>query len=162
LVIIKFSMTLVALALTLGFVAGLRSMTAPAAVSWAACYGGLDLQGTPLQFVGSSTAVAIFSLAALAEYVADKLPRTPNRTSAGPLIGRILLGGLSGAALVTAQDGMLLAGAVLGGVGAVIGAYAGYHVRRRLVRGAGAQDIVVAVSEDAVAILLAYLVVTSA
>jgi uncharacterized membrane protein len=161
LVIIRSSMTLIALALTIGFVAGLRSMTAPAAVSWAACYGGLNLQGTPLHFLGSSLAVAIFSLAALAEYVADKLPRTPNRTSAGPLIGRILLGGLSGAALVTAHGGMLLGGAALGGVGAVIGAYVGYQVRRRLVRGAGAQDTVVAVSEDAVAILLAYLVVTS-
>jgi uncharacterized membrane protein len=161
-VIIKSSMILIAFALTIGFVAGLRSMTAPAAVSWAACYGGVNLQGTPLQFLGSSMAVAIFSLAALAEYVADKLPRTPNRTSAGPLIGRILLGGLSGAALVTAHGGMLLAGAVLGGIGAVIGAHVGYHVRRRLVSDARVNDIVVAVGEDALAILLAYLLVTSA
>jgi uncharacterized membrane protein len=150
------------LALTIGFVAGLRSMTAPAAVSWAACYGGLNLQGTPLQFLSSSLAVAIFSLAALAEYVADKLPRTPNRTSAGPLIARILLGALSGAGLGAAHGGMLLAGAIVGGLGAVLGTYVGYHVRRRLVHGAGVNDIVVAVGEDAAAILLAYLVVTSA
>ena len=134
-------------------------MTATAAVSWAACYGWLNLEGTPLQFMGSGLAVAIFTLAALAEYVADKLPRTPNRTSAGPLIGRILLGGLSGAAIGIASGSSLLAGAVLGGLGAVLGAYAGYHARRRLVSGLGVKDIVIAVSEDVLAIVRAYLVV---
>jgi uncharacterized membrane protein len=148
------------LALIIGFVAGLRSMTAPAAVSWAAWYGWLDLQDSPLQFMGSWVAVVIFTLAALAEYVADKLPRTPSRTNAGPLIGRILLGGLSGAALSVASATSLLAGAVLGGLGAVIGAYAGYHARRRLVSGLGVKDLVIAVSEDVLAIGLAYLVVT--
>lgn len=148
------------LALLIGFVAGLRSMTAPAAVSWAACYGWLNLEGTPLQFMGSGLAVGIFTVAALAELVADKLPRTPNRTSAGPLIGRILLGGLSGAAIGIASGSSLLAGAVLGALGAVLGAYAGYHARRRLVSGLGVKDIVIAVGEDLFAICLAYLVVT--
>jgi uncharacterized membrane protein len=136
-------------------------MTAPAAVSWAACYHWLDLQGTPLQFMGSPVAVGIFTVAALAEYVADKLPRTPNRTSTGPLIGRIVLGALSGAAVGTAHGRMLLAGAVLGGLGAVIGAYAGYHARRRLVTRLGVKDLVVALGEDLVAIVVAYLVVAN-
>lgn len=135
-------------------------MTAPAAVGWAAWYGWLNLDGTPLQFMGSGVAVAIFTLAALAEYVADKLPRTPNRTSAGSLIGRIVLGGLSGAAVSVALTGALLTGAVLGGLGAVLGAYGGYHARRRLVSRLGVRDLVVAVGEDLVAILLAVLVVT--
>jgi uncharacterized membrane protein len=148
------------LALTIGFVAGLRSMTAPAAVSWAACFHWLNLEGTPLQFMGSGVAVAILTLAALAELVADKLPRTPNRTSAGPLIGRIVLGGLSGAALSLAFGNSLLAGAGLGGLGAVLGAYAGYHARRRLVAGLKTRDLVVALGEDVLAIALAYLVVT--
>jgi uncharacterized membrane protein len=147
------------LALAIGFVAGLRSMTAPAAVSWAACYGWLPLEGTPLQFMGSPVAVGIFTLAALAEYVADKLPRTPNRTSAGPLIGRIVLGGLSGAAVGLAAGSSLVAGAALGASGAVVGAYAGFHARRRLVSLSGGKDVVVAVVEDAVAILLAFLIV---
>jgi uncharacterized membrane protein len=63
------------LAAGIGFVAGLRSLTAPAAVSWAAHLGWLDLQGSPLAFMGSTAAVAIFSMLALAELVADKLPR---------------------------------------------------------------------------------------
>ena len=149
-----------ALALVIGFVAGLRSMTAPAAVSWAACYGWLQLHGTPVHFMGPSVAVAIFPVAALAEFVADKLPRTPNRTSAGPLIGRILLGGLAGAALTCAAGESLVVGAVLGGAGAVLGAFTGYHVRRRLVNHVGVKDLVVAVSEDVLAVVLAYLVVS--
>jgi uncharacterized membrane protein len=149
------------LPLTIGFVAGLRSMTAPAAVSWAACYGWLNLQGTPLQFMGSWVAVAIFTLAALAEYVADKLPKTPSRTNAGPLIGRIVLGALSGAAIGAAAGGLLLAAAVLGGLGAVLGAYAGYHARRQLSGRLGGKDLAVALGEDLIAIVLAYLVVSA-
>jgi uncharacterized membrane protein len=149
-----------ALALAIGFVAGLRSMTAPAAVSWAACLGWIDLHGSPLQWMGSRIAVAIFSVAAVAELVADKLPKTPSRTAPGPLIARIVLGGLAGACLAISASGSWLMGAVLGGIGAVIGAFAGYEARRRLVRGLGVKDAVVAVAEDLVAIGLAYMVAT--
>ena len=55
------------LAFAIGIVTGLRSMTAPAAVAWAARLGWLHLQGTPLSFMGSTVAVAIFTLFALAE-----------------------------------------------------------------------------------------------
>ncbi len=41
-------MTVYVLALLIGVIAGLRALTAPAAVSWAAWLGWLPLQGTPL------------------------------------------------------------------------------------------------------------------
>lgn len=144
-----------ALALGIGIVAGLRSLTAPAAVSWAAYLGWLNLQGSPLAFMGSTAAVVIFSLLALGEYVADLLPQTPNRITPGPLIARILTGGLSGACLCAAGGQSLVAGAVLGGIGSVIGAFAGYQVRTRLVRGLKVQDMLIAIPEDLVAIGLA-------
>ena len=153
-------MSVYLLPLAIGFVAGLRTFTAPAAVSWAACYGWLDLHGTPLEFMGSWVAVAVFSVAALGEYVADKLPQTPNRTNPGPLVGRILSGGLAGAALSLSSGHSFVAGAVFGGLGAVLGAFAGYHARRALVSRLGAKDIVVALSEDVVAVLLGYLAVS--
>lgn len=56
------------LAFAIGFVAGLRSMTAPAAVAWAAYLGWIHLQGSPLAFMGSILAVGLFTLAALAEF----------------------------------------------------------------------------------------------
>jgi uncharacterized membrane protein len=154
-------MSPLALAAGIGFVAGLRTFTAPAAVSWAGCYGWLNLQGTPLQFMASWAAVAVFSLLALAEYVADKMPRTPNRTRPGPLLGRMLFGGLSGAAFTLSVQHAPAAGALLGGLGAIVGAFTGYQVRRRLVSGLGVKDFFVALPEDLVAIALACLLVVS-
>jgi uncharacterized membrane protein len=150
-----------ALAAGIGFVAGLRSLTAPAAVSWAACFGWLDLGGSPLVFMGSTAAVAIFTILAAAELVADKLPRTPNRTRAGPLMGRIVMGSLAGACISVGAGQLLTAGAVLGGLGAVIGTFVGYTLRRRLVSGLKVKDLYIAIAEDLVAVGLAYLIVSS-
>jgi len=149
-----------ALAVGIGIVAGLRSLTAPAAVSWAAHLRWLDLQGSSLAFMGSTVAVVIFSLLAVAEYVADLLPATPRRTTPGPLIARIVTGGLSGACLCASAGRSLPIGAVLGGLGAVSGAFMGYEARTRLVKALRAKDRVIALSEDVVAIVLAWLMVS--
>lgn len=149
-----------ALAVGIGIVAGLRSLTAPAAVSWAAHLGWLDLQGSSLAFMGSTVAVVIFSLLAVAEYVADLLPTTPRRTTPGPLIARIVTGGLSGACLCASAGRSLPLGAVLGGLGAVSGAFMGYEARTRLVKALRVKDRVIALSEDVVAIVLAWLLVS--
>jgi uncharacterized membrane protein len=82
------------LAIGIGIVAGLRSLMAPAVVAWAAHLGWLNLHGSPLAFIGSTTAVAVFSLLAIGELVADKLPNTPKRTAIVPLVARIAVGGL--------------------------------------------------------------------
>ena len=150
------------LAAAIGIVAGLRSMTAPAAVSWAACLGWLNLDGSRVSFMESTAAVVLFTLFAVAEYVADKLPRTPSRTRAGSLVGRILMGGLAGACLTVSSGDSLLAGAGLGGIGAVVGAFTGYEVRRKLVRDLETKDLHVALVEDVVAIGLAITVVAGA
>jgi uncharacterized membrane protein len=147
-------------AIGIGFVAGLRSLTAPAAVSWAAHLGWLDLTGTPLAFMGSTAAVAILSLLAVVEYAADLHPATPSRTAPGPLIARIAMGGLSGACLCLAAGSSVWPGVVVGGLAAVAGAFAGYQARTRLVAALGVKDRVVALSEDLVAIALAWLVVS--
>jgi uncharacterized membrane protein len=45
-------MSVYVLALLIGVVAGLRAMTAPAVVSWAAYLGRMHLEGTWLAFLG--------------------------------------------------------------------------------------------------------------
>ena len=149
-----------ALAFGIGIVAGLRSLTAPAAVSWAARLGWLDLHGSPLAFMGSTAAVAVLSLAALGEFVNDLLPKTPRRTAPAPLIARIVLGGLSGTCLCASAGLSPLAGAALGGVGGAIGAFAGYQARSRLVSALNVKDAMIAIPEDLVAIGLAYFLVS--
>ena len=148
------------LAFAIGIVAGLRSVTAPAAVSWAARLGWLDLQASPLAFMGSTVALVGFSVLAVAEYAADLHPATPSRTTPGPLIARLLMGSLSGACLCASADRSLLAGAVLGGAGGIIGAFAGYYGRTRLVRLLGVKDKFIAVAEDFIAIVLAWCIVS--
>jgi len=153
-------MNAVALALCIGIVAGLRSMTAPALVSWAAHLGWIQVQGTPLAFMGSTVAVVLFTMAALGEYVADKLPRTPPRTAPPGLIARLVTGALSGACLSVAHGSTMPAGAALGAVGAVMGAFGGYQLRSRLDRSLKLKDIFVAVPEDLIAIGFAYFLVS--
>jgi uncharacterized membrane protein len=148
------------LAIGIGIVAGLRSLTPPAVVAWAAHLGWLNLHGSPLAFMGSTTAVAIFSLLAVGELVADKLPKTPKRTAVAPLLARIVTGGLCGACLCAAAGKSLLAGALLGGTGGVIGAFTGYEIRSRLVSNLHIKDFLVAACEDLVAIALAFFLVS--
>ncbi len=140
------------LAFLIGGVAGLRSLTAPAVVAWAAHRNWLNLYNTSLSFMASTAAVATFILLALVELVADQLPSTPSRTKPVGLIARIVLGGLSGGCIALAGGQSLALGAVLGGVGGVAGAFAGYEVRTRLVRALNVPDFVIAFLEDAVAI----------
>ena len=124
-------MVILLYAFLLGCVCGLRSMTAPAVVAWGAHLGWLHLDESLLAFFGNKISLVIFSLFALGELIADKLPFIPPRTQAGPLGVRILFGALCGAALCISVAGAPLLGAVLGGLGGVAGAFAGYHYRRR-------------------------------
>lgn len=138
--------------------AGLRSLTAPAVVAWGAHLGWLNLHGSPVAFMGSTTAVAIFSVLAIGELIADKLPTIPKRTAPAPLLARIITGGLCGACLCAAAGKPLIAGALLGGIGAVVGAFLGYGIRRRL--DLHINDFVIAVCEDAVAVGLALFLIS--
>lgn len=147
------------LAGAIGFVAGLRSMTAPALVAWAAHLRWLNLDGTPLSFMSSSLAVGLFSLFAVGEFVADVLPKTPPRIAPMGLIGRIVTGGLCGACVSVGNGGGIAAGIMAGIVGAVAGAYLGYYTRRGLGKALKVNDILIAVPEDILAIGLGYLIV---
>ena len=146
------------LAFGIGIVAGLRSLTAPAVVAWGAHLTWLNLHGSPLAFIGSTTAVAIFSLLAIGELIADKLPTIPKRTAPAPLLARVVTGGLCGACLFAAAGQPLIGGALLGGVGGIVGAFLGYGIRRRL--DLHIRDLVVAVCEDVVAVGLALFLVS--
>ena len=95
-------MFILVLAFLIGVVAGLRAMTAPAAVSWAAHLGLLPLQGTPLAWLGYAFTPYIFTVLALGELINDKLPKTPSRTVPPQFIARVISGSLVGAAILGA------------------------------------------------------------
>jgi uncharacterized membrane protein len=138
-------------AFLIGFFAGLRSLTAPATTAWAAHLGWLKL-ARPLSFIGSIPSVVIFTVLAAMELVFDKLPNTPNRTSPPGLIARILTGGLTGACISMSGGQGMYVGAGLGAVGGIVGAFAGYRARLRIVMTLGMSDMYVALVEDLVAV----------
>jgi len=143
-------MTLV-FAFLIGLFGGLRALTAPAVTAWAVHLGWLKLEG-PLSLVGSVSSVVIFTLLAVAELVADKLPQTPSRTAPPGLIARILMGGLAGACVAAGGGQGSVLGGVLGAAGGVVGCFGGYQGRRGLVKALGSPDIYVALVEDLVAV----------
>jgi uncharacterized membrane protein len=148
------------LALGIGLVAGLRSLTAPAVVAWAAHIGWINLHGSPLAFMGSVWAVGVFTVLALFELVADQLPNTPSRTAPVGLSARIVTGGLSGACLAVAGGTTPWLGALAGAVGGIAGAFGGYQARVGLVRALRVPDFAIAVPEDLVAVGLGLFMVS--
>ena len=149
--------TALVLPLLIGVIAGLRANTAPAAVSWAARLGWLNLAPTNLAFLGYAFTPWIFTVLALGELVTDQLPTTPSRTVPIQFGTRILMGGLSGAA-IGAHGGDLAAGLIAGMAGAVIGTLGGRAARARAAAALGA-DRPAALIEDAIAIGGAALIV---
>ncbi len=142
--------TVVLLSLFIGVIAGLRTMTALAAVSWAARLGWLDLAPTGLAFLGHAATPWVLTVLALGELVTDQLPATPSRTVPVQFGGRILSGALSGAA-IGAANGALVPGLAAGVIGAIVGTLGGSAVRGWLARAFG-RDRPAALIEDAVAI----------
>src|SRR5271155_814083 len=134
-------------AFLIGVIAGLRSLTAPAVVSWAARLGWLHVENTWLAFLGFAATPYILSVLAIGELIADKLPNTPSRKAPPGFIARIVTGGLSGAA-IGATGGSWTIGLAAGVIGAVVGTFGGYEFRSRLVKATGGKDLPIALLED--------------
>ncbi len=153
-------MTFYIAALLIGVIAGLRTFTAPAAVSWAAHLGWLNVGGTWAAFMGFAYTPYIISVLAVVELVTDQLPKTPSRKVPPQFGARIVSGAFSGA-VIGAAGGATIGGLVAGIVGAVLGTLGGAEFRSRLGKALGS-DMPAAFIEDAIAIGGAYLIVSHA
>jgi uncharacterized membrane protein len=139
----------------LGFATGLRSMTPMAVLCWFAYCGRLPVADTWAGWTARLVVGILFTVLALGELVADKLPNTPNRTAPVGLGARLALGGLVGAILAASLHGSLVECVLLGAVGAVAGTFVGFLLRRGIVRNLGCADWPVALVEDLTTILIA-------
>ena len=153
-------MSVLILAILIGIIAGLRSMTAPAVVSWAARLGWIHLNSSWLAFLGYSWTPWILSIAAIGELVADKLPSTPSRKKPPSFAFRIVSGAVSGAAIGISRDSLII-GLIGGAIGAVIGTLGGAAARSALAKIFG-RDLPAALLEDAIAIIGAILILKAA
>jgi uncharacterized membrane protein len=139
------------LALLIGVIAGLRAMTAPAAICWAAYLGRLPLETTPLAFLGYVATPYIVTAAAVGELITDQLPQTPSRKVPMQFGTRLVVGAVCGGAIGTLTDSLVI-GAGIGLIGAAIGTLGGAAVRSGLARAFGS-DRPAALIEDAIAIV---------
>lgn len=135
-------------AFVIGAAAGMRCFLAPAVLMKERrdedCDGAIcSLSRT------SVTALAV------AELIGDKTPYIGNRTDPGPLLGRVVSGAVCGAVVSRTNGGDAYIGLLVGGLAAFASAHACYLTRRELARVSGSPDIVLALTEDAAAFLLA-------
>lgn len=139
----------------LGVSTGMRSFTPLAVAAWFAKSGKLPVKNTWASWIAHPAAVGLLSAAAAGEFVGDKLPNTPARTSPVALFGRLALGGTIGAIVATAYKRNLYGGVALGALGAAAGTYGGFYARKGLTHGAGLNDLPVAITGDSAAVSLA-------
>lgn len=148
------------LVLLLGVCTGLRTLTPIAVLCWFAYRNALHLVGWR-SFTANIIAVIVFTLMALGEYVGDKLPSTPSRTSPIGLLGRSGFGAF--VALLLAQPLLLnpVVAILLGIVGALIGTYAGWFARVKSVIALKCPDWPVAILEDCLTITFSILLLNA-
>lgn len=145
-------------AATLGFVAGLRSLTP---LAWLSRTSKLDPAPTNAaeEMLDSPTARIVTSMLASGELIGDKLPFIPSRLKPGPLTGRLLIGGIAGMQICRRYSQPLLVGAILGAASAGAGSFAGSYVRSKLSENTKIPDFLLGLAEDGVAVGLAWLAV---
>lgn len=86
-------------AFLLGLVAGLRAMTAPAIVAWAASLGTLGAIEGWFAFMAWRWTAPLATALAVGEWISDQLPSTPSRKVPVQFVTRLLTGTLSGGTL---------------------------------------------------------------
>ena len=143
----------------IGLLTGLRCLTPATAIAWAAYLGWLHLPRS-LAWMGTLTAVVIFSALALFELINDKRPTTPARTAPPGLVARVVLGAFGGTCVAAARSAGVWVGLALGIVGALAGTFAGYQARAGLVKALGTRDLYIALLEDAVTIAASFFLVS--
>jgi uncharacterized membrane protein len=144
--------------LVLGFAAGLRSIMPLAVLAAHLRREGPDIAdgGWIIEVLASTAGAAVLGLAAIGEVITDKLPNVPARVDPLPLAGRVFLGGCAGAFSSLAEGRASDRGALIGSLGAAVGALTGYTLRTRL----PGPPLAVALFEDVLGFALARWAIT--
>ena len=141
------------MALAIGIVAGLRSLAAPAFVSQMARSGAIGVEAKRFGLFGNPVFAKVLVGLASSEAVADKLGKViPDRTSAIPLMSRMISGAICGAVLCSVKDESPVVGAVAGSFGALGAAYVAFELRQQAQHSLGLPDTALGLIEDATAV----------
>jgi uncharacterized membrane protein len=139
----------------LGIIAGMRTFSAPAAASHLYSRHPADsLEDSPIGFIQTDTASNVFKVLAAAEFIGDKMPNTPNRTSAPGLTGRLLSGIFAGVTVYKANRKNILIGGLIGGSAALLSTFGCFYLRTAITAKSKIPDAVVGACEDALVVAL--------
>ena len=137
----------------IGIVAGMRSLTPVAVISWAAQRTPQSEINLPGLLSSPRVSKVAFALAA-AELLGDKMRSAPARIITPGILARIATGAIAGMAVAPPKGQRM--GAVLGATAAVGAAYVSFGLRQRAIRKSG--QTATGLIEDAVAVGSALLV----
>jgi uncharacterized membrane protein len=135
---------------SLGAVAGVRSMQAPALLSRCLRTSSGGDAGRASSLLTAPVAVGALRLLSVGEMVADKLPFIPARTTLLPLAGRIASGAISGAALAGARNVSRVRAMAIGASVAVGSAFVATLVRKLATERFHVPNVAMGLVEDAV------------
>ncbi len=139
-------------AVTIGIIAGVRSMAAPALVSRYLKDEDEVALGAVGRLLTASAVSRVLQASATAEFAADKSPRIPDRVAWPSLAWRAVTGGLAGSVVAGTSGRSRLLGGVLAAAAAVGAAYGTFYLRRTLNRRLHVPDRLLGAAEDSLVV----------
>lgn len=139
-----------AIAAAFGFIAGMRSMAAPAFLSHYLSRRAPFRRGGATRFLGSRGTSTVLKMLAAGEMVADKTPFVPDRIELPAVSGRAISGALCGYVVSDLRGGSRLGGALTGSAAAICSTFVAYNARKAAGTSCGVPDPLLGVAEDMV------------
>lgn len=150
----KTSKKIIAKAIGLGAIAGMRATVAPTVLSFFLNrHPSKTLAKSGLSFLQSPTTALITKVLTAGEFLGDKLPNGPNRIIFPQVAARVASGALAGAGLFRSNKAGVAKGLVLGGASALAVTFGSYYLRKYVDKKLHAKDRVVGGIEDLISLV---------
>lgn len=144
---------MIARAIGLGAVAGMRATVAPTVLSYFLNkHPSKALAKSGLGFIQSPVTGIITKILTGAELLGDKLPNGPNRTVFPQVAVRVASGAFAGASLYKANKEEVAKGLILGGASALAVTFATFYLRKYVDKKLHAKDSIVGGIEDLISL----------
>lgn len=136
-----------------GLLAGMRSASAPAITSYILNHHkSKALAKSGLSFMQANVIAKGLKYMAIAEFIGDKLPTTPNRIKPVAVTARCIAGALAGAGIFKASGGNAWLGILIGSSTAVASTFGSFFLRKATVKASGVVDPIIGALEDALVV----------
>jgi len=147
------SKKIIAKAIGLGAVAGMRATVAPTIISYFLNrHPSKALAKSKLGFLQSPVTAIITKVLTAAEFAGDKKPNGPNRIIFPQVAARVASGALAGAGLFRANRAGIAKGLVLGGASALAVTFASFYLRKYVDKKTHTKDSIVGTIEDLISL----------